>query len=763
MTSVILLFSTIFFSDVLFFGKVFFAGDNLSINAPAKVLLFKMLENGHLPLWNPFNFSGTPFLADINLGLLSPFNIFYLFLPPLIALTFSIVVTVTAAGIGMYWYGRTLKLSSFSACVTALVFMFSGSMMTHTMNTAILNTIVWLPFIFIAVENLIQKKQLKYALFASILLTLSFFGGHIQYFYYISLFVFLYVFASPCAWKEKIKYICFIFVPVFFLSAVQLFPFLEYARYSTRPPQNLDYAGSVPLVTFIHLLLPNFFGVMKDGTSWGATADINGYIGIIPLIISFIVFLKSKVGRIRFFGFAVLICILIALGKHSPVYLFCFYVLPFFSRFRSPTSILIIYTFALSLLTGYGTHYFFESGKLKLNKKVIVSFIAVLAVLFLVFLFIRFNAFNEFSSIMHGLNEIKKTAFITRFLEYSPSRMQVIFNLWSGNFISLIFTLLIGSFFLFVVKIQGKISPYLKFLFILIIASELMFFAGNNYIVSPPSVLKTYPGIEKFFDNDQGLYRILVLSDPGAKPPFADPKYFEDEGRKAMNLLQPNTNIFLEMQSITGYASIVPSYYASYMQSNTADPTSIALPTPSMEQLNELGVKYVITAGRFEKELIGNKKYRLALEYKDTQLARTFHIYENTAYYPRVYILDDKSNFVSSANISSYAPNRITISAMAFKKGMLVLSEMYYPGWSATVNGKKIEISKYKVFRSIPIEKGQNKIVFTYLPFSFIAGAAISLINWFYVLVFLGYMFWKEHKKVGKKLHIGKSKIKKNA
>ncbi len=66
----------------------------------------------------------------------------------------------------------------------------------------------------------------------------------------------------------------------------------------------------------------------------------------------------------------------------------------------------------------------------------------------------------------------------------------------------------------------------------------------------------------------------------------------------------------------------------------------------------------------------------------------------------------------------------------ASSAGMLVLSEMYYPGWKATVNGKQSEI--YPVdgaLRGIEVSAGPNRVELEYAPFSFRAGAALSLLT----------------------------------
>lgn len=755
----------IFFFDVLFLGNVFYAGDNLSINVPSKILLFRMLGEGHLPLWNPFIFSGTPFLADINLGLLSPFNVFYLFFTPLRALSLSIISAVLFAGVSMYWLGKSMKLSRFASVTAASVFMFSGSLMTHTMNTAILNTIVWLPLLFTSIKRLIETSKIKYALYSSILLTLSFYGGHVQYFYYMVLFSFFYIICQSILLKEKMKYVCFIFIPALFLSAIQLLPFLEYSPFSTRPLYDINYAnGSTSLFSYIHLLLPNFFGVMKDGTSWGATADINGFVGVIPLLLATWAMFQNKSKKVLFFSVTVLVTFLLALGKYSPLYLFAFYFLPFFSRFRSPTSILIIYTFSLSILAGYAVDYLFQKPKVNAKSKqisILVFFVSSIVLLFSA-IYVRLNMFSQFVSLIKMVNAIKKTTFFTRFLEYSSSRMQIIFHLWTDNIVILAFFLTLFFLFILIFRKQKCVTQIQKFIFLLLIVSELFIFGSNDYIVSTEKTLEIPKEIESFFSKSPGLFRILPMMDPGAKPLFGDAKYFESEAIKAITLHQPNTNVFQGEQSILGYASIVPTYYANYMLSNNNDPTGIAPPNPNMTKLDELGVRYIITAGRYEQEIKNSKKYQLVFKYIDLRINRAFHIFLNNQYYPRAYVIDEKNNYISSGQIASYKPNKIIVKALVFKSGRMVLSEMFYPGWEARVNGKRVNISKYKIFRSVPVEKGSNIIEFIYQPKSFIIGATLSVVNWVFVLGFLGFILIKDHQNIGKPLHIGKAKIKKN-
>jgi len=83
-----------------------------------------------------------------------------------------------------------------------------------------------------------------------------------------------------------------------------------------------------------------------------------------------------------------------------------------------------------------------------------------------------------------------------------------------------------------------------------------------------------------------------------------------------------------------------------------------------------------------------------------------------------------------SVQFRSYEADGMAMDVNAASAGMLVLSEMYYPGWTATVNGKASKI--YRVdgaLRGIAVSAGPNKVELEYAPFSFRAGAALSLLT----------------------------------
>jgi uncharacterized membrane protein YfhO len=78
-----------------------------------------------------------------------------------------------------------------------------------------------------------------------------------------------------------------------------------------------------------------------------------------------------------------------------------------------------------------------------------------------------------------------------------------------------------------------------------------------------------------------------------------------------------------------------------------------------------------------------------------------------------------------------YRPERIDLLVEAISDGWLVLSDAFYPGWKATVDGVPVPIERANVlFRAIPIHPGTQRVVLTFQPGSVQAGLIISSIAW---------------------------------
>jgi len=80
-----------------------------------------------------------------------------------------------------------------------------------------------------------------------------------------------------------------------------------------------------------------------------------------------------------------------------------------------------------------------------------------------------------------------------------------------------------------------------------------------------------------------------------------------------------------------------------------------------------------------------------------------------------------------AAKIVSYAPERVEIEAESEEAGVLVLSDSYYPGWLAQVDGAPAEILRANgLYRAVVIPAGRHQVVFEYRPSSFRHGVWLS-------------------------------------
>jgi hypothetical protein len=97
----------------------------------------------------------------------------------------------------------------------------------------------------------------------------------------------------------------------------------------------------------------------------------------------------------------------------------------------------------------------------------------------------------------------------------------------------------------------------------------------------------------------------------------------------------------------------------------------------------------------------------------------------------------DQAN--SPAHLVAYEPEHITIDVTAQQDAYLVLTDAYYPGWSATIDGQPAAIERADIaFRVVKVPAGQHRVEMRYEPQSFRVGLLISIGAWAMVLLVVG-------------------------
>ena len=95
----------------------------------------------------------------------------------------------------------------------------------------------------------------------------------------------------------------------------------------------------------------------------------------------------------------------------------------------------------------------------------------------------------------------------------------------------------------------------------------------------------------------------------------------------------------------------------------------------------------------------------------------------------------------SIVKITSYEPNRLTYDVNSGKGGVLVFSEIYYPGWTATVDGQAVELGRVNyILRAIHIEPGQHQVELAFFPKSVNMTETVAYIAFTILLLILVYV-----------------------
>ena len=94
----------------------------------------------------------------------------------------------------------------------------------------------------------------------------------------------------------------------------------------------------------------------------------------------------------------------------------------------------------------------------------------------------------------------------------------------------------------------------------------------------------------------------------------------------------------------------------------------------------------------------------------------------------------------SVVTIASYEPNRLTYDVNSGKGGVLVFSEIYYPGWTATVDGEPVELGRVNyILRALQIQPGKHKVELAFFPKSVSTTETIAYVAFvLLILIVLG-------------------------
>ena len=104
----------------------------------------------------------------------------------------------------------------------------------------------------------------------------------------------------------------------------------------------------------------------------------------------------------------------------------------------------------------------------------------------------------------------------------------------------------------------------------------------------------------------------------------------------------------------------------------------------------------------------------------------------------------------SVVTITAYEPNRLTYDVNSGKGGVLVFSEIYYPGWTATIDGEPAELGRVDyVLRAMNVKPGRHEVVLSFFPKSVNTTETVAYVAYGALLLILlgaGYLEYRRRK-----------------
>jgi putative flippase GtrA len=296
------------FLSVALSGHLLLPGDDLIQNYPLRVLVGWDLRHGHLPLWDPYEWSGAPLLAGFNAGALYPSTFLFAILPASLAWSIGQALVYATAGTGLYFFLRRRGFGPEAAWLAAVVFSGSGFMVAHLNHLGLIEGMSWVGWILLALDHLARpappgaatghgetiRARVRWSALLGLFGGLFVLAGDPRAVSNVA--VVAAVFGAWLVWRSRGSRIPLLVsvvasgVLATLIGAGQLLPGLEALSVSQRSVSSLAAFGagslSAPqlLLFGVPFLLGGFgtFGLPAYSANYNL-AEISGYLGLLPL------------------------------------------------------------------------------------------------------------------------------------------------------------------------------------------------------------------------------------------------------------------------------------------------------------------------------------------------------------------------------------------------------------------------------------------------------------------------------------------------
>jgi hypothetical protein len=715
---------------------------------PARVYAVKSLASGSFPLWNPYVISGQAFFASYQTAMLYPFNLLMVgayaaagAALPLKAMVVFVVFHFFMAGAFTYVAARDLDVGRVGSTIAAVTFMFAGFMVAHAGHLNQVSAAAWMPLIFFLFNRALTRGKWSYAVWSGAAMGIALLAGHLQSIFYLCVLLLGLVVFRACQHHRSDPRSSSIWFGIGALAAtvtiaagvaaVQLLPTYQLIGLSTRSkiPLAIAQTSSLPRYQLVSLIFPKFFGTSPENYTGGWLMwETYGYCGIIGGVLGIVAFMRRRKGLVIFLWVSLIVSVILAMGPGGYLFTLIFKMGLFLNRFHDPARILVVFGFTSALLAGLGADHLFktyrEEGRARFSSatrlvEALTALLVLLVAALSIFLLLRNGKPLANSNAFKGM--IFPTVLVLVFLGLLLLVRR--FEIDPG-------ALAIAVVLLVVIDLVAMNVPWVM---VQVTPNDLYGDAGASGWVT------AQPGEFRVETDANSMYRSL---DNGA----------------IYGLEKATGDDSLVLEDFYNYRQIILPQQSPGVQIGLFHEG--AIDSPMLDAQND---KYFMTRDPINPLLLQSGKLKLVKN------VGGIYVYENTAVLSRAwmsdalafsnnvkvyqYLLDTRGSGLHTAvpavlpkvaaagegtpvyavknqvSVVSRSATSLVLATDPSSKGLLVVSELYYPGWQAYVDGRKVNTVKAALMlRGVMLAGGQHRIEFRFESTAVLYGAIISLV-----------------------------------
>jgi hypothetical protein len=643
--------------------------------------------------------AGDPIVGEPQYGLFNPLNWWLFLLSPIPrwAVLIRGLLPLFVAGAGMYTYLRHSKvwrLSIGPALIGAIAYMVADPFITHLGHPQINDAMAWLPWSFLAVDEVVRHRRFVTWAVAPFALTMV--AGHYQTTLFTAVATALYALwravTQPARrWLHLGTRLLLLAACSVALAMPVVLPSLERYPYTERAILQIEaWRGyQWPAAMTVDLLAPGYHGRGTDGF-WAPWARVEGgYVGAVAVFLALLALLHD-VRRPRTWFFVVLggLAVGYALGHDGPIYP-TLYRIDLIARMHKTARAIYLLSFSLAVGAAAGAAALRDPARMP--RRVWGLLLTVGGVLLW----------------------WRAPALVARVPANVQPASLASLRIAAGGGIATAALGLVSRDIIF--RLQAAL--------LLLLVSELIL-TGTGVELEPTSSEPPNPAIA-YLKSDPNWFRV-------------------DVDGKARGRLSPAV--------LVGHGFEVPQGSGNPMELFSYTQFYWAIPYKGAPAYQLLGVKYIVVpsdaqpggeniwpvftdAPLVDVHLNTNAMTRVWLVYETVPVASVEEanafVFDEDFRPAQVAAVRNGPTLNGQGNgtleVLGYGPNKVEIFVRTSEKALLILSDMVYPGWTATVDGNPAPIHNANViFRGVMVPAGEHRVTMRYRPRSLKIGLALA-------------------------------------